>query len=75
MSCRVASRRRIPSGCVLATTTRSTQDRSTGCTNPHAPSMYRANGAVRNVPEFYEAFEVAEGDELYLAPEERVKIW
>jgi len=44
-------------------------------TNPHAPSMYRANGAVRNVPEFYQAFEVTENDELYLAPEERVKIW
>lgn len=44
-------------------------------TNPHAPSQYRANGAVRNVPEFYEAFDVAEGDALYLPPEERVKIW
>jgi putative endopeptidase len=44
-------------------------------TDPHSPSMYRANGAVRNVPEFYEAFDVHEGDALYLAPEERVKIW
>ncbi len=44
-------------------------------TDPHAPAMYRANGAVRNVPEFYEAFDVAEGDALYLPPEERVKIW
>lgn len=44
-------------------------------TDPHAPAEYRANGAVRNVPEFYEAFDVAESDELYLPPEERVKIW
>ncbi len=44
-------------------------------TNPHSPSMYRANGAVRNVPEFYEAFDVVEGDALYLPPDERVKIW
>jgi putative endopeptidase len=44
-------------------------------TDPHAPSKYRANGAVRNVPEFYEAFDVAQGDALYLAPEDRVKIW
>ncbi len=44
-------------------------------TNPHAPSMYRANGAVRNVPEWYEAFGVAPEDDLYLPPEERVKIW
>ena len=44
-------------------------------TNSHAPSMYRANGAVRNVPEWYEAFDISEDDELYLAPEDRVKIW
>lgn len=44
-------------------------------TDPHAPGMYRANGAVRNVPEFYEAFDVSEEDALYLAPEDRVKIW
>jgi putative endopeptidase len=44
-------------------------------TDPHSPSMYRANGAVRNVPEFYAAFDVAETDALYLAPEDRVKIW
>ncbi|MGB5165057.1 MAG: M13-type metalloendopeptidase [Woeseiaceae bacterium] len=44
-------------------------------TDPHSPAMYRTNGAVRNVPEFYEAFDVAETDALYLPPEERVKIW
>ena len=44
-------------------------------TDPHAPAQYRANGAVRNVPEWYEAFDVQEGDALYLAPEDRVKIW
>ena len=44
-------------------------------TAPHSPSKYRANGPVRNVPEFYEAFDISENDALYLAPEERVKIW
>lgn len=44
-------------------------------TDPHAPGMYRANGAVRNVPEFYEAFDVGPEDALYLPPEDRVKIW
>jgi putative endopeptidase len=43
--------------------------------DPHSPAVYRANGAVRNVPEFYEAFDVGEDDALYLPPEERVKIW
>ena len=44
-------------------------------TDPHSPSMYRINGIVRNVPAFYDAFDVQPGDELYLAPEDRVKIW
>lgn len=44
-------------------------------TDPHSPEEYRANGTVRNVPEWYEAFDVQEGDALYLPPEQRVKIW
>ena len=44
-------------------------------TDPHSPSSFRANGSVRNVPEFYKAFNVSESDALYLPPEERVKIW
>ena len=44
-------------------------------TDPHSPAKYRVNGVVRNVPEFYEAFDVPETAELYLPPEERVKIW
>ena len=44
-------------------------------TDPHSPRQYRVNGVVRNVPEFYELFGVAETDALYLAPEDRVKIW
>jgi putative endopeptidase len=43
--------------------------------NPHSPAMFRANGTIRNVPEWYEAFGVKAGDSLYLAPTERVKIW
>ena len=44
-------------------------------TDPHSPAEYRANGPLRNVPEFYEAFDVKEGDALYLPRQERVKIW
>ena len=44
-------------------------------TDPHSPRQYRVNGVVRNIPEFYEAFDVSEDDALYLPPEERVKIW
>ena len=44
-------------------------------TDSHSPAIYRTNGPVRNVPEWYLAFNVREGDALYLPPEERVKIW
>ncbi len=44
-------------------------------TDPHSPRMYRVNGVVRNVPEFYEAFDIAASDTLFLPAEERVKIW
>jgi predicted metalloendopeptidase len=44
-------------------------------TNPHSPDMYRANGPLRNVPEFYSTFDVKEGDKMYLPPSQRAKIW
>ena len=43
--------------------------------DPHSPGQFRANGAVMNMPEFYEAFGVKPGDKMYLAPEDRVIIW
>jgi putative endopeptidase len=44
-------------------------------TGPHSPGEYRVNGIVRNLPAFHEAFDVQEGDGMYLPPEERVRIW
>jgi putative endopeptidase len=44
-------------------------------TDPHSPGMYRANGAVVNIDEWYTAFGVQPGDKLYVAPEKRIKIW
>jgi predicted metalloendopeptidase len=44
-------------------------------TDPHSPARYRVNGVVRNMDAWYEAFNVTEGDALYLPPEERVQIW
>ena len=43
--------------------------------DPHSPGEFRCNGVVRNLPEFYSAFGVKEGDKLYLAPDQRVRIW
>lgn len=42
-------------------------------TDPHSPDELRCNQIVRNLDEFYEAFEVTASDALYL--EKRVKIW
>jgi putative endopeptidase len=44
-------------------------------TNVHAPGKYRVLGPMSNVPEFYEAFHVKEGDPMYRADSIRVKIW
>ncbi len=43
--------------------------------DPHSPPEFRCNAVVRNIDSFHEAFDVKEGDALYLAPAERVKIW
>jgi predicted metalloendopeptidase len=43
--------------------------------DPHSPPYFRVNGAVRNMDEWYRAFDVKPGEKLYLPPEQRVKIW
>jgi putative endopeptidase len=43
-------------------------------TDPHAPDEYRTD-TVRNLDEWYAAFDVRPGQALYLAPPDRVKIW
>ncbi len=42
---------------------------------PHSPPRYRINGVVRNLDAWYEAFNITEEHELYLPPEQRVRIW
>lgn len=44
-------------------------------TDPHSPSEYRINGVMPNLDAFYEAYGVKEGDRMFIAPEERVRIW
>lgn len=41
----------------------------------HSPAEFRVNGVVRNMDDWYEAFDVDTDDDLYLPPEERVSIW
>ena len=48
--------------------------RNTLLTNGHAPGHYRAQ-TVRNIDAWYPAFAVEQGQTLYLAPDQRVKVW
>jgi putative endopeptidase len=43
--------------------------------DPHSPAKARTNVVLSNIPAFYEAFNVQPGDGMYLASEDRVKIW
>jgi len=44
-------------------------------TDPHSPNQFRANGVVRNIDDWYETFGVDKNNALYLAPEQRIRIW
>lgn len=44
-------------------------------TDPHSPGMYRAYVPLTNLDTFFQAFDIKEGDGMYVAPEKRVKIW
>ncbi|WP_295798448.1 M13 family metallopeptidase [uncultured Microbulbifer sp.] len=44
-------------------------------TDPHSPAEYRVKGVLPNIEAFYSAFDVKEGDGMYLPKEERVAIW
>uniref|UniRef100_UPI0031381C49 M13 family metallopeptidase n=1 Tax=Nocardioides psychrotolerans TaxID=1005945 RepID=UPI0031381C49 len=59
---------------VWRTKRRTEQERQYLTIDPHSPPEFRAN-IVRNLDEFHEVFGTAEGDALWLAPEERVRIW
>ncbi|BAI95104.1 zinc metalloprotease [Sphingobium sp. TA15] len=43
-------------------------------TDPHSPSQYRAD-TVRNFDQWYSAFKPEADGKIYLAPQDRVKIW
>jgi putative endopeptidase len=43
--------------------------------DPHSPGQIRAIAPLRNVDAWYQAWNVQPGDKLYIAPEDRVRIW
>lgn len=44
-------------------------------TDPHSPPELRVNGILKNIDDFYLAFDVGESDKLYLDKSSRAKIW
>lgn len=44
-------------------------------TDPHSPTQLRVNAILPNFDEFYEIFDIKEGDKMYVKPEMRSKIW
>ena len=43
--------------------------------DPHSPAEWRVLGPLMNFDAFYKAFNVQPGDKMYIAPEDRLKIW
>jgi putative endopeptidase len=44
-------------------------------TDPHSPAMFRTNGPLMNMPEFYQAFGCKEGDKMERPKAEQARIW
>ena len=43
--------------------------------DPHSPGMYRVNGPLKNCPEFFDAFDVKEGQAMRNDAKKIAKIW
>ncbi len=43
--------------------------------DPHSLGKWRVNAALRNIAPFYAAFDIKEGDPMFMAPTDRVVIW
>lgn len=55
--------------------TRDDRLRENLASDPHSPPVARVNGPVRNLDAWYDAWHVTKDDKLYLAPEDRVRLW
>ena len=43
--------------------------------DPHSPRQFRVIGPARNIDVWYDDFKVQPSDKMFVAPEERVRIW
>ena len=44
-------------------------------TDPHSPGYIRATQPLKNIDAFYQAFNITEGDAMFLPSEQRVRFW
>ncbi|WP_395092267.1 M13 family metallopeptidase [Vaginella massiliensis] len=44
-------------------------------TDPHSPGYFRAFGPLVNIDAFYEAFDIKEGDKMFVPKKDRIVIW
>ena len=49
--------------------------RSRTKSDPHSLGEWRVNGALPHVDAWYEAFGITENDSMYIAPENRCRVW
>jgi predicted metalloendopeptidase len=54
---------------------RDERKRELALSDPHPTERFRVNAVLSNCDSFYEIFDVQEGDQLYLPPAARAKIW
>ncbi|MEP7278677.1 MAG: M13 family metallopeptidase [Bacteroidota bacterium] len=43
--------------------------------DPHSPAIYRVNGPLMHFEPFYRAFNVQQGDKMFVPEKDRIKIW
>ena len=60
---------------VWAANVRDEEIRSRTKSDPHSLGRWRVNGALPHIDAWYEAFNITPNDPLYIAPENRVKVW
>jgi putative endopeptidase len=60
---------------VWRTNIRPEMQRQRVLTNPHSPGEIRGFAPLTNMPEFYAAFDVKEGDKMWRADSVRAKVW
>jgi len=44
-------------------------------TDPHSPRQFRVIGPTQNVDAWYDVFKVQPSDKMFVAPDQRVRIW